>query len=204
MTPEIEAKFLKIDMLDIQQRLRDVGATCKQPMVLMKRVIMDYPDNRLQSQQNGYVRIRYEGTKTTLTFKRFENLQLGGAQEIETEVADLDKTIAVFQAVGLTVRSFQESKREAWQLGEAEIVIDEWPWLEPYIEIEGKSESIVKQAAEKLLLNWQHAVFGDVMVAYRATYPLLGPQDTVGNLPEVRFSMPVPQYFLYGNHQTKL
>lgn len=200
MNPEIEAKFLKIDVVDMQQRLRDIGATCKQPMTLMKRAILDYPDCRLQTQQNAFIRVRYEGSKTSLTFKQFESLQLGGAQEIETEVADFDKTIAIFQAAGIVVRSMQESKRETWQLGETEIVIDEWPWLEPYIEIEGTNEEAIKAVAEKLLLNWQHAVFGDVMVAYRTQYPHIGANETVGNLPEVRFDMPVPNQFLYGTH----
>lgn len=200
MTPEIEAKFLNIDVEGMQQRLRDVGAACKQPMVLMKRVIMDFPDKRLQTQSNSFVRVRYEGNKTVLTYKRFDSMQLGGAQEIETEVSDFEKTVAIFTSVGLQVLSVQESKRETWQLGEVEIVLDEWPWLEPYMELEGPNEQALREVAEKLVLTWQNAVFGDVMVAYRTQYPMLGPNDTVANLPEVRFGMPVPNFFKFGTH----
>lgn len=90
-------------------------------------------------------------------------------------------------------RSIQESRRETWQLGDVEIMLDEWPWLKPYIEIEGPSEEQVRVVATQLGLDWNQAVFGDVMAAYRAEYPHLSEKDTVGNISEVRFSDPVPE-----------
>lgn len=200
MTPEIEVKFLQIDIEGMQQRLRDIGATCKQPMVLMKRIIMDFPDKRMQTQNSSFVRVRYEGNRTMLTYKRFDSLQLGGAQEIETEVSDFEKTVAIFESIGLQALSVQESKRETWQLGDVEIVLDEWPWLEPYMELEGPNEQALREVAEKLVINWNEGVFGDVMVAYRAQYPMLKPTDTVANLPQVRFGTPVPNFFKFGSH----
>ncbi len=48
------------------------------------------------------------------------------------------------------------------------------------------------KVAERLGFEWQEAVFGDVMAAYRAQYPNLKQTDTVGNIQNVRFSDPLP------------
>jgi len=86
----------------------------------------------------------------------------------------------------------QESKRETWKSGACEVVLDEWPWLDPYIEIEATTESEVKDVAQRLGLNWILAKFGDVMVAYRDQYPYLNEAQTVGKVPEVLFDAPLP------------
>ena len=96
------------------------------------------------------------------------------------------------EAIGLQVKSSQESRREAWQLGSAEIVLDEWPWLDPYIEIEATDEATVRRVAGELGFDWTAAVFGDVMAAYRAQYPHLSRSGTVGTIEVVKFGDPLP------------
>lgn len=193
MNTEIEAKFLNLNHQEIRDRLNEVGAVCEAPMVLMKRAIIDYPDRRMQvGEPNSYIRVRDEGQKVTLTYKQFDSLSVDGAKEVEVIVSSFEDTVKVFKAIGLEVVSFQESKRETWRLGECEIVLDEWPWLKPYIEIEAGTESEIQTVASQLGLAWSDAVFGDVMVAYRAQYPYLNPDQTVGKVPEVRFEAPFP------------
>lgn len=196
MDIEIEAKFLNCTHEDIRQKLRSIGAHCEFPVRLMRRAIIDYPDRRLQTSiPNSYIRVRDEGDKTTLTYKQFDSLSVDGAREIEVVVDSFLKTVDVFTAAGLEVVSMQESKRETWKYKECEVVLDEWPWLNPYIEIEGESEESLKDLATKLELRWTDAVFGDVMVAYRAQYPHLTVEQTIGKLPEVRFNTPPPAFF---------
>ncbi|MDB5179303.1 MAG: uncharacterized protein JWN01_1246 [Patescibacteria group bacterium] len=195
MKTEIEAKFLNVDHDQIRGRLRAVGAVCVTPMRLMKRAIIDFPDRRLQNGPfNSYVRVRDEGGKITLTYKKFESLSVDGAKEIETTVGSFEDTIAVFTAIGLEVGSLQESKRETWKYQGCDIELDEWPWLKPYLEIEGSSEEELKNTARALGLDWSDAAFGDVMVAYRAQYPHLRVGETVGNLAEVKFNTPLPEF----------
>lgn len=195
MKTEIEVKFLSVDHSVIRNSLTSIGATCTQPMRLMRRAIIDFPDRRLQKgESNSYVRVRDEGDKVTLTYKVFDSLSVDGAREIETTVGSFEDCIGILKAFGVEVSSFQESKRETWMYGDCEIVLDEWPWLEQYIEIEGDSEDVLRTVASKLNLDWSKAAFGDVMVAYRAQYPLLGPNETVGNLKEVRFDAPPPAF----------
>ena len=189
MKTEIEVKFLDMDHDDIRAKLRELGGECEQPMRLLRRAIIETPE---LVAKNGYVRVRDEGDKTTVTYKQFDSLAVDGAKEIEIIVSDFDSTVALFDVAGLQQSSFQESKRETWKFGTTEIVLDEWPWLKPYIEIEGESESELRDVAMKLGLDWANAAFGDVMVAYRAQYPYLTDKQTVGRIPEVKFGDPLP------------
>ena len=190
MKTEIEVKFLALDHDDIRTKLIAIGATLETPMRLMRRVTIDTANMK---QKGAFVRVRDEGNRVTLTYKQFDQLSVDGAKEIEVEVSNFQNTIDLLAAAGLTQGSFQESKRETWKLGTTEIVLDEWPWIKPYIEIEGESEVTLRDVAEQLDLGWNSAIFGDVMSAYRAEYPHLTKGQTVGNVAEVRFGMELPE-----------
>jgi adenylate cyclase class 2 len=192
MNSEIEAKFLDINHDEIRQKLIALGAQLEKPLRAMRRVTIDTPHMKAK---DAFVRIRDEGDKVTITYKQFDQLSVDGAKEIEIIVSHFEESIALFAAAGLKHGSYQESKRETWRLGNAEIVLDTWPWLKPYIEIEGTDVKTVKSVAKSLGLAWNDAVFGDVMAAYRVQYPHLGMKDTVGNLAEVRFDDPLPDIF---------
>ncbi len=195
MKEEIEVKFLALSHDTIRNKLSTIGAVCQSPMRLMRRAIIDYPDRRLQNgEHNAYIRVRDEGDKITLTFKQFQSLTVAGARELETIVQSFDDTVAIFVAAGLEVTSLQESKRETWTHSDCEIVLDEWPWLLPYIEIEGPTEAAIKHVAQILDLAWENAEFGDVMVAYRAQYPHLKDTETIGNVPTVAFDTEPPAF----------
>lgn len=165
-------------------------------MRLMRRAIIDYPDRRLQSKQDGWIRVRDEGDKISLTYKEAKEQVVGGALEIELVVSSFEQTVKVFEAIGLRVESFQESKRETWTIDDVEIVLDEWPWLKPYIEIEGPNEAALHKVAAALGLNWNDAVFGSTTVAYAAEYPgiKLDNNETIGHMPEIRFDAPLPEW----------
>lgn len=189
MKTEIEAKFLALDHELIRRELKDAGAVCEQPMRLMRRVTFDSP---AMKQKGGWIRVRDEGHRVTMTYKQVDKLEVDGVQEIEVTVSDFDSMVAIMRESGLGGNSFQESRRETWRLDDAEIELDEWPWLQPFIELEGASEDALRGVASKLGLKWEDAKFGDVMVAYRVQYPHLTYDDTVGNLAEVRFDTPLP------------
>lgn len=189
MKTEIEVKFLDVDIEEVRSKLHGLGAVCEQPMRLLRRVIFD---TDFMSAKNAYLRVRDEGHKNTLTYKQFDSLSIDGAKEIEVDVSNFEGTVALIEAAGIPANSSQESKRESWKLDGVDIVIDEWPWLQPYIEIEGNNIQSVKDIAKRLGYDWEAAVFGDVMVAYRAQYPHLGEDETVGSAKELRFGDPKP------------
>lgn len=193
MKTEIEVKFCQIDIKDIRGRLEQAGAVCEQPMRLMRRTVF----HTVGRDPAAYLRVRDEGDKITMTYKRFEGTGIHDAKEVETLVEDYDATIEVLKQTGLTPKSVQETRRETWKLGGVEVVIDEWPWLEPFIEVEGESEDAVRQAAEQLGFDWSEAVVGPVTVAYRLSYPDLPPDTVMDDVPDIRFEATPPER-LYG------
>lgn len=194
MPTEIEAKFLQVDHDEIRERLQASGGMLQHPMRLMRREVFDHPDHRYQKAgHKERLRIRDEGDKQTITYKKALP-DLNYVHEIETTVGSYDAMQQLLVAVGLTPYSYQESKRETWHLGEVEVVLDEWPWLEPYIEIEGPSEKAIQTATKQLGLNWSDARFGSVDTAYRAQYLGMTEHESIGDLPEVKFNTPLSDY----------
>ncbi len=194
MQKEIEAKFLDVNHDQLRSQLKAQGGTCTQPMHLMRRAILDYPDRKLQTERGGWVRVRDEGNKTVLTYKQITELSAHGVHEIEVEVSSYSKTVELLLALGLFQQSEQETKRETWEIDGCEVVLDVWPWLKPYIEVEGPSEEKIKALVEKLGFDWEKALFGDVVVAYRAEYPGIGPNETIGTLPKINFELDEPEW----------
>ena len=147
MKTEYEAKFLNIEIDTMRQKLQEVGAVLENPMRLMRRVTIDTDDLK---KKDAFVRVRDEGDRVTMTYKQFDSLSIDGAKEYEIVVGDFDEAVALLAAAGLPHGSFQESKRETWKFDTVEIMIDEWPWLKPYVEIESNSEAEVRDFCEKL------------------------------------------------------
>jgi hypothetical protein len=75
-----------------------------------------------------------------------------------------------------------------------EVVLDEWPWVKSYIEIEGPNEAAIKAASESLGLRWDDAEFGSVDTVYIKEYPGIRDNETIGEMPEIRFGEPVPKW----------
>jgi adenylate cyclase class 2 len=195
MKTEIEVKFANIDIEAIRAALKSAGAICQQPMRLMKRALIEEPHHEAE---HAFIRIRDEGNKITLTFKRRSDVaatKIDSVKELEVEVSDFDKTVELFKEAGWHYKTFQESKRETWMLDGTEVVIDEWPWLKPYIEIEGESEAAIKGVAQKLGLDWADVLYGHIDALYELQYEFQGGIRGVIDLPEVRFSDPLPKAF---------
>ncbi|HET6746648.1 MAG TPA: class IV adenylate cyclase [Candidatus Saccharimonadales bacterium] len=189
MKTETEVKFLNVNFDELRERLKAAGATLEQPMRLMRRVIIEPPELEAK---DAFIRVRDEGDKVTLTYKQFhDHTAISGVEELEVTVSDFDGMVEILRLAGLTHKSFQESRRETWRLGDVEVVLDEWPWLDPYIEIEGPNEHEVKRIADLLGFEWEQAVFGSTTAAYQHQYPD-GEARQLVNIPRIVFGEPVP------------
>lgn len=190
MQTEIEAAVLAADHDELRSKLEQAGATLVQPRRLMRRANYDFLDGRLQK-IGGWVRVRNEGDKITMTYKQLNARTVEGMKEANLVINDMDQADAFLRALGLEQKSYQETRRESWRLGNAEVELDEWPWIAPFIEIEAPSEESLKDAFGQLHLNWQQAVFGSVEAAYQAEYDVS--EELIDALPRITFDMPVPE-----------
>jgi len=192
MKTEIEVKFLNVDVDEIRMKLLEAGAVMEQPMRLMRRALIEQPQHK---KEHSFVRIRDQGDKTTLTFKRRAQLDgesIDDTKEIEVEVSSFEDTLELLREAGWPPITYQENRRESWRLGEAEVVIDEWPWLNPQIEIEAENEEIVRSAALSLGLKWKEAFYGHIDNAYELDYEFSAKFRGIIDLAEVRFEDNVP------------
>lgn len=190
MQTEIEAKSLNVDHDELRATLRELGATLAQPMRLQRRYNLDFADHRLQK-IGGWVRIRDEGDKVTMSYKQLLDRTLHGTKEVCLTVDSFDQAKSFLEALGIVPAGYQETKRESWRLGTLEIELDQWPWTKPYVEIEGPDEVSLKDIFAKLGLDWNKAVFGSVEVVYRGEYDIT--DEEFYTLGEMTFEKPLPQ-----------
>lgn len=158
MDAEIEAKFLDID----------------------------HDDMRLRRKNNGWARVRDEGSRITMSYKQLDDRSFQGTKEVSLVIDNFKQGCAFMGALGLQQISYQETKRESWKLGDVEIDLDEWPWAKPYMEIEGKSEEAVRSVAQQLGLDWSRVMHGSVEVVYMAEYDVI--EEEINSWPKILFT----------------
>ncbi len=165
MKHEYEAKFLSMDVAGLQAKLTALGAARAFPRTLLTRRIFE--NDALDGGQ--WVRLRDEGTRSTLTLKQVEDAsRIDGTTEIETEVTDLQAMAEILRVLGLREVRYQENYREEWRLGEVAFDFDTWPDLDTFLEIEGPDEASVRRAAASLGLDYSEARFGSVDEIYKS------------------------------------
>ena len=189
MQTELEAKFLNIDKDDMRRRLTSLGAVLVTPERKLMRQNFDFADSRL-NKLAGWVRIRDEGDHITLTYKQLNERTLHGTKEINLTIDSFGQARELLNILGLEVKSEQVTMRESWKFGDTQIEIDTWPWIPPFLELEGQSEDDLRSLATKLDLDWDSAKYGSVEVAYQAVFDVteaevyLCPTITFTNVPD--------------------
>ncbi len=161
MKDEIEVTFLEIDIDDIRKKLKEIGAQ-HEGEHHSRRKLFDYPGLPLEK-QDSWLRLRDNGGKVTLTFKKVVD---GVMKEAEIIVSDFDTTADILTLVGLSVKRYEENKREEWVLGEYIFDIDTWPLLPTYVEIEGPSLEGIQNIVEKLGFDWVKRVEASPLKVY--------------------------------------
>lgn len=158
MKTEFEITFQDISHDDVRKKIQSLWGICIQEKTLMKRIVYRTPNNP----ENSYFRLRDEGNKITFTYKEIfpETQKISSVQEIEVEVSDFEAMKQMLELSGLKAKSFQESYRETWIIWqEVYCMLDEWPGLKPFIEIEADSEIAVKNVTKKLGFEYNAWVF---------------------------------------------
>jgi adenylate cyclase class 2 len=187
METEYEAKFLDIDKDDVRARLTAAGATLERPEFAQRRWVFDLPKEK--HSPHILARVRDEGGIFTVTWKEFSGEKIDNPKEIELIVDSFDKAVELLTELGCVPRSYQENRRELWHLGDTKVTIDSWPFYEPFVEIEGSTEEIVRKASEKAGFDWPQAHFCAVGRLYKMKY---GEHVILREMPQLTFEMSNP------------
>ncbi len=159
---EIEVKFLNINVADLVTKLESLGAQ-KVGDFNYRRQVMDFPGFTLDK-KGAWLRIRDEGEKIIVAYKQRQGWEEAGVsgkdtgmKEIELEVNSFEQAINMFTELGMVNKHYVENKRNRYVLSGVEFDIDYWPMLEPYLEIEAKSQEEIDKAIELLGYNKDEA-----------------------------------------------
>ena len=193
MKTEFEIKFSKINKDEIREKIKSLWWICTKKNTLMKRVVFNNP-----VKNKSYVRVRDEWDKITCTYKEIIenkdwNLDINSVKELETKIQDFDTMVWIFRNLWLSEKAYQESYREIWAINnEIEFMIDEWPWISPFIEIEWESEDLVKKYSDLLWFNYEEWIFWAVDEIYFKE--LWIERDVTNNIKIITFENPLKKW----------
>ena len=183
MPVEIEKKYrlTKKQREAITGRLRKLGAA---PGELEVEENTIYRGGRLEL-GGCALRLRRVNGRALLTFKERvpSKSPIKHQREEETEVADANAVAAILRSLDFRPALVYEKRRTRWQLGKAEIAMDELPFG-LFMEIEGSEKDIIQ--VEKQL-------GAEALPAVMETYPMLTSElgQKRGGVVESRFARSV-------------
>jgi len=165
---EYEATFPNVEKDEVRGRLKSAGAELVKHEFMQRRHVFRLPSGH--EIKGGWLRVRDESDKITMSLKIVDGNKIEDQKEICLKVDDYKGAVELLKTIGCEIKAFQESRRELWKLDGCEVTIDEWPFLEPYVEVEGPDEASVKTTSEKLGFDYANAVFGSVDLLYNKKY----------------------------------
>ena len=161
---EIEVKFHLRDAIDMQRRLRDLGAT-PGPNVFETNSRFDDVDSSLKK-KGQLLRLRKDQA-CRLTFKSKPanaDQDVKVYQELEVEVGDFDKMAALLEGLGFHETQIYEKRRRTFTLQATEICIDTMPYGS-FIEIEGAKAQIIA-VSKQLELAWGKRILENYLAIF--------------------------------------
>jgi adenylate cyclase class 2 len=186
MEKEIEATFLDVDKNQIRGRLLAAHFKLVTPEYLMRRKTFDF--SQIAPGENKWGRVRQEANQITMTIKHVKGSGINDTYELELVVDDFNNACEMFQQCGAPAKSFQENYRELWEREGVEVTMDTWPGLNPFVEVEGGSEEIVRAISQELGFDFSTAIFGSIDLIYEKITGI--PASTIIQLPEITFEKP--------------
>lgn len=109
---------------------------------------------------NKWIRLRKNGEKASITVKHIlgrKTLRSGvrvhdinNVLEFEIQIDSFETAKTLLEQMGYYHKNYQEKRRIQYTYNSLEIVMDSWPHIPPYIEIEGKNEDDIFNLLSKL------------------------------------------------------
>ena len=119
---------------------------------------------------NKWIRLRKSNDKIELTTKHIQNKKNNNYQNVlesEILVSSFEEANQLLESIGMCKRNYQEKIRYSYTYKDAQIEIDIWPMLEPYLEIECDSDNTIQEILEKLNLKENEIVSTNTEALYK-------------------------------------
>ena len=169
---EIERKIFGIDVERVKNDILVLGAQ-KTFEGLVKVHYMDSGDRRIHN-KGDLLRVReFGGDYTEIVYKTNKRTE-GGCKiydEYTLKGEKFDETVRFFELLGFETTCTYEKRRTKFVLPDAEIVIDEYPRIEPFLEIEAKNAAMVDDLVKKLNLSEHESSCETINEFLKRKYP---------------------------------
>jgi len=144
---ETELKIPVPDLNAVREALVRHAATQIHPMDREVNILLDADDGRLR-RSGSILRLRTYGEKNIVTFKGPVKYlgRIKQRPEYEISCNDTGRMAELFGQLGFSSVARYEKSREAWLVGEVEVVLDHTP-MGDFVEIEGPPETLSTTAA---------------------------------------------------------
>ncbi|MBA4336382.1 hypothetical protein C0416_01225 [bacterium] len=153
---EIEVKILEIDPAAIEKSLLKLGAEKKFSGLVKVRY---FDKNGEIKKKKDVLRVRQFGAdkgdqpeKVEVCYKTNKHTENGYKVCDEYHLAghNFDESIGFFEHLGFEITCSYEKKRTVFKYKNLEIVIDEYPQISPFMEIEGEDTESIEQLIKDL------------------------------------------------------
>jgi len=186
---EFELKIPDVNIDDARNRLQKIGAVLQKSSYVQKNIMLHLPLGREIA--GGWLRVRDEGEKITMSLKIIDGKKITDQKEFCFIAESMEEAYEFLEMMGAREKARSEKRRETWVLGKCEVVIDEWPFLEPIIEVEGPDEKMVVEAVKSLGYDIEKCRVCAISKLYEEKYGVL--EDAVNNhTPRILFDMKNP------------
>jgi adenylate cyclase class 2 len=145
MPIEFEAKVLDVEPDEVGAKILMLGGR-RIGSRLMRRYVYDIK----AGDESRWLRLRDTGAEVTLTVKEIAHDGIDGTTETEVVVGDFETTDELLRRIGFEPKSYQENCRTSFELAGAQLEVDLWPLIPPYLEIEGRSREHVVEVGRML------------------------------------------------------
>ena len=147
----------ELNLIKKQFKLKSIDEILKKDIKEITRFLKDSmvekSFKKLLINENKWVRLRQSNDKVMLTSKHIlekKNTNFQRVIETEIEVSSLEEANLLLESIGIAKRSYQEKIRYSYIYKMAEIEIDIWPLLKPYMEIECDDEDTINEIIDLL------------------------------------------------------
>jgi len=175
MSKEYEAKFLDINVEEMREKLKKIGAKIVHEKKRYVRLVF----HRCNNDVRGFARIRDENGQITMTVKLYKDPKFPEEYEVSIN-NDFEVGANFLKALGLEQKAFQETYREKWSHPLAhEITFDDIPGIPTYMEIDCTGEAKLKKIIKDLNLDESKMRFGAFDATFNEYYDI--PKDEINN-----------------------
>lgn len=186
---EFEMTIPNVDIDDARRRLKKSGAVLQKETYTQKHIVFNMPEER--KVRGSWMRVREEEGRVTMSLKIIDGEKIADQQEYFFVAENTADACKFLELLGAVEKARQEKRREIWKLEDCEVTIDEWPFLEPFIEVEGPDEEAVRRAVNLLEYDYDKCRVCAVDKLYSEKYGIT--EDIIDNhTPLIMFDMENP------------